>query len=259
MNETQAEYTQRVVHICLKAGRLMLAGGSEMYRVEDTMRRIAVNAEIREVNVFASPTGIFVSLDNGVASTVTELESVKKRAINLELVDRVNELSREFADKRISLKLLEEKLGQVEKQVPTFPLWLQVLGAALLSGTLMVIFLGKYAWADMLASCLVGGCGYLVNYRFSQHTNVRFLSEMVSAMVMGMIAIGINHLYPPCNINNILVGALMTLVPGMALTTALRDLFQGDLVSGIVRMCEAALTAIALGGGVGIVIKFLGA
>ena len=62
----------------------MLAGGSEMYRVEDTMRRIAVNAGIKEVNVFAMPTGLFVSLDDGETRSVTELESVKKRSINLE-------------------------------------------------------------------------------------------------------------------------------------------------------------------------------
>ena len=61
-------YTKRVVHTCLKAGRLMLIGGSEMYRVEDTMRRIAVNAGIKEVNVFGMPTGIFVSLDDGSTS-----------------------------------------------------------------------------------------------------------------------------------------------------------------------------------------------
>lgn len=51
----------------------------------------------------------------------------------------------------------------------------------------------------------------------------------------------------------------MTLVPGLALTNALRDLFMGDLLSGIVRMFEAALSALALGGGVGLVLKFVGA
>ncbi|WP_039944266.1 threonine/serine exporter family protein, partial [Lactobacillus equicursoris] len=137
-------YTKRVVHTCLKAGRLMLIGGSEMYRVEDTMRRIAVNAGIKEVNVFGMPTGIFVSLDDGTNSTVTELESVKKRSINLELVDRFNELSREFADGRIDLDQLEDRLCDVDERTPTFPLWLQVLGAGALSATLMVLFLNVY-------------------------------------------------------------------------------------------------------------------
>ncbi|MCT7823800.1 MAG: threonine/serine exporter family protein, partial [Lactobacillus crispatus] len=48
------------------------------------------------------------------------------------------------------------------------------------------------------------------------------------------------------------------LVPGLAITNALRDLFMGDLLSGIMRMCEAVLTALALGGGVALVLKFIG-
>ncbi|MBM6987035.1 MAG: threonine/serine exporter family protein [Lactobacillus delbrueckii] len=250
---------KRVVHTCLKAGRLMLAGGSEMYRVEDTMRRIAVNAGIKEVNVFAMPTGLFVSLDDGECSTVTELETVKKRAINLELVDQVNEFSREFADKRIDLEELEEKLREIEENIPTFPLWLQVIGAGILSATLMVLFLDVYDWIDFPVAGLVGASGYLMDSWLKGHTKIRFLAEMIAAMEMGLLTIIINRIFPACNVNNILTGALMTLVPGLALTNALRDLFMGDWVSGIVRMCEAAMTAIALGGGVGIVIRFLGA
>ena len=252
-------YTKRVVHTCLKAGRLMLIGGSEMYRVEDTMRRIAVNAGIKEVNVFGMPTGIFVSLDDGTNSTVTELESVKKRSINLELVDRVNELSREFADGRIDLDQLEDRLCDVDECTPTFPLWLQVLGAGALSATLMVLFLNVYDWLDLPVAGVIGAFGYWFDDWLSGHTRVRFLAEMVSAAVMGLLAVGAQALWPACNLNNILVGALMTLVPGLALTNALRDLFMGDWVSGIVRMVEAAMTAIALGGGVGMVIRFLGA
>ena len=42
-----------------------------------------------------------------------------------------------------------------------------------------------------------------------------------------------------------------------AITNALRDLFGGDLLSGMARTTEAVLTAIALGGGIGIAIKLL--
>ena len=39
---------------------------------------------------------------------------------------------------------------------------------------------------------------------------------------------------PEMIIDHILIGALMTLVPGLALTNALRDLFMGDLLPVIV-------------------------
>lgn len=142
---------------------------------------------------------------------------------------------------------------------PTFPLWLQVVGAACLSATLMVLFMNNYDWIDFPAAAIVGAVGYLAYVYFKRFTKIRFLSELVAAIVMGLITVGITHLFPTTITDNILIGALMTLVPGLALTNALRDLFMGDLLSGIVRLFEATLTALALGGGVAIVIKFLGA
>lgn len=49
----------------------------------------------------------------------------------------------------------------------------------------------------------------------------------------------------------------MTLVPGVAITNALRDLFGGDLCRGWLEQQRQFLTAIALGGGIGIAIKLL--
>ncbi|GAA3635010.1 threonine/serine exporter family protein [Lactobacillus hamsteri] len=255
-DKESAKFYQEILDICLTAGRLMIEGGSEMYRVEDTMLRIARNAGIKDPRVFATPTCVFMSLDGG---DLSQMKQIRDRNINLELVDRVNELSREFAAKEITMTELRKKILDTANATPTFPLWLQVVGAAALSATLMVLFIDNYDWVDFPAAAIVGALGYLAYVAFKRFTKVRFLSELIAAMVMALITIGITHLFPQMITDNILVGALMTLVPGLALTNALRDLFMGDLLSGIVRLFEATLTALALGGGVAIIIKFLGA
>ena len=186
------------------------------------------------------------------------MKQIRDRNINLELVDRVNELSREFAAKKIDLPELRERIVKVAN-APSFPMWLQVVGAGILSATLMVLFIDNYDWVDFPAAAFVGAVGFWAYCEFKKYTKVRFLSELVAAMVMGLLAVILNYLDPQMIIDHILVGALMTLVPGLALTNALRDLFMGDLLSGIVRMCEATLSALALGGGVGLVLKFMGA
>ena len=175
----------------------------------------------------------------------------------MELVDRVNALSRQFAVKQIDLPQLKEKIAKVA-DAPFFPMWMQIIGAAALSATLMVLFMDNYDWVDFPGAAIVGGLGFWAYCEFKKYTKVRFLSELIAAMVMGSLAIGLSWLDSQMIVDNILVGALMTLVPGMALTNALRDLFMGDLLSGIVRMCEAVLSALALGGGVAIVLKFMG-
>lgn len=254
MSDRQDAHYQEILDICLTAGRLMIEGGSEMYRVEDTMLRIARNAGVEDPRVFATPTCVFMSLNGG---TLSQMEQVRDRNINLELVDRVNALSRQFAVKKIDLPELKEKIVQVS-DAPSFPMWLQVIGAAVLSATLMVLFMDNYDWVDFPAAALVGGVGFWAYCEFKKYTKIRFLSELIAAMVMGALAIFLNWLNPHTIVDNILIGALMTLVPGLALTNALRDLFMGDILSGIVRMCEAILTAMALGGGVAIVLKFMG-
>ncbi|EEJ71561.1 threonine/serine exporter family protein [Lactobacillus ultunensis] len=254
-NKQTAQFYQEVLDICLTAGRLMIEGGSEMYRVEDTMLRIARNAGIDDPRVFATPTCVFMSLDGG---DLSQMKQIRDRNINLELVDRVNELSREFAAKKIDLPELRERIIKVAN-APSFPMWLQVVGAGVLSATLMVLFMDNYDWVDFPGAAFVGAVGFWAYCEFKEYTKVRFLSELVAAMVMGLLAVFLNYLDPKMIIDHILVGALMTLVPGLALTNALRDLFMGDLLSGIVRMCEATLSALALGGGVALVLKFMGA
>lgn len=253
-DKRDARFYQEVLDICLTAGRLMIEGGSEMYRVEDTMLRIARNADINDPRVFATPTCVFMSLDGGKLS---QMKQIRDRNINLELVDRVNELSREFATKKIDLSELKNRIIEVAN-APSFPMWMQIIGAAVLSATLMVLFMDDYDWVDFPGAALIGAIGFWAYYEFKKYTKVRFLSELIAAMIMGVLALGLNYLYPKMIIDNILIGALMTLVPGLAMTNALRDLFMGDLLSGIVRMCEAILSALALGGGVGLVLKFVG-
>lgn len=258
MNARPGElFYQDLLETCLTAGELMIEGGSEMYRVEDTMVRIAKSAGEPDPRVFVVPTGVFMSLDHG---NYCQSTLVHERNINLELVDRINSLSRAFADKKISLQEVKNEITKMAKGgYPTFPIWLQTIGAAILSATLMVLFMNNYDWIDFPAAAVVGAIGFLSFYYFKRFTNVRFLAELVAALIMTVIAASLVRLFPQMIIDHILTGALMPLVPGLALTNALRDLFKGDILSGMVKICEALLTAFALGGGVGIVLKFLGA
>ena len=258
MSAEQSElFYQDLLDTCLTAGELMIEGGSEMYRVEDTMLRIAKSAGEPDPRVFVVPTGVFMSLDHG---NYCQSILVHERNINLELVDRINSLSRAFADKKITLQEVKREVDKIAHGgFPTFPLWLQTIGAAVLSATLMVMFMNNYDWVDFPGAAIVGAIGFLSFYYFKRFTNVKFLAELVAALVMTVVAAGLVNLFPKMIIDNILTGALMPLVPGLALTNALRDLFKGDILSGMAKICEALLTAFALGGGVGIVLKFLGA
>ena len=58
-------------------------------------------------------------------------------------------------------------------------------------------------------------------------------------------------------IDKIIIGSVMPLVPGLLITNAVRDLMSGHLVSGMSKGAEALLTALAIGGGIALIFSYL--
>ena len=63
---------------------------------------------------------------------------------------------------------------------------------------------------------------------------------------------------PGMNLDVVIISSIMPLVPGVAITNAVRDILQGDYMSGNARVLEAFLTAAGIAVGVGAGIWFAG-
>jgi len=57
------------------------------------------------------------------------------------------------------------------------------------------------------------------------------------------------------DMNIIIIGAIMTMVPGVAITNAVRDSISGDYVSGMSRTSEAIVISVALVLGVAVTLN----
>lgn len=60
------------------------------------------------------------------------------------------------------------------------------------------------------------------------------------------------------NLDTVVIGSIMPLVPGVAITNAVRDTLQGDYISGCARILEAFLKAAAIALGVGVAFAVFG-
>lgn len=76
-----------------------------------------------------------------------------------------------------------------------------------------------------------------------------FWENALSGAAIGALAIFCCEMDGECTRTNIIVGALMPFLPGVAFTNGLRDYMAGDLISGNSRIAEAMLfaTSIAIG------------
>lgn len=248
----QENYDHLVLNTCVLAGCIMIESGSEMSRVNDTIMRITRNAGLKDAQVYATLTGIIMS--GGVKEVGAEVGSIDKRAFDMEKVAKVNELSRAYVAKKIDIYEFRDDLVHIDDLVATFPLWLQTLGAGLVSGTLVVVFQNNLP--DFWITFIVGMFGWAVYYFLNIYIQIRFLSEFLAAVVVSALALISVKAGLGVRADDIIIGGMMPLVPGIPLTNAVRDALSGNLISGPARGIEALISACALGFGVAIALHF---
>lgn len=247
------ESKELLLETCLLAGKIMMENGSEVYRVEDTMNRIAANAGEADSISYVTATGIFMGLRS---SHYVQVENVHDRVINLEKIVAVNRLSREYAAKSLSLIELHHALKAVNSTTPSFSFPLQVLSAGVVSSTLMIIFGG--GWIDFLPTFFIGSIGFMIAIWVKKRIDIRFLDMFCASLVIGSLSILAVHFQVAVNVDNLIIGAVMPLVPGVAITNSFRDILAGHLISGMARGTEAIFTAAAIGVGIATIFTLLG-
>ena len=78
------------------------------------------------------------------------------------------------------------------------------------------------------------------------------------SLCSGIVSILLCKIGLGLNMDKIMIGEVMLLIPGIAMTNSIRDMLLGDTMSGILRLCEALLMAISIALGFGISIILLG-
>ena len=102
---------------------------------------------------------------------------------------------------------------------------------------------------------VLAGAGAFLTFDFVQRfIQIKFFSEFISAAVVISIAAISTKLGLAINQDTITIAGVMPLVPGILITNAIRDLLAGELLAGMSRGVEAAITAFAIGAGVAIVL-----
>jgi uncharacterized membrane protein YjjP (DUF1212 family) len=238
-----------IMEVCLLAGKIMLQSGGETYRVEDTMNRIARACALTEAHSYVTPTGIFLSLQGKERDNEqTKFLRISERQIDLNKVVWVNDISRKMSYGQMTIEQAYEELIGVQASRPLYPIWLQILSAAIASGLFSLMFGGTLI--DFFPSVLAGGLGFFLFLKANRWIQIKLFAEILAAFVIGTHATLFHYLGLEIHIDKVIIGSVMPLVPGLLITNAVRDLMAGDLVSGLARGAEAFFTAFAIGAGV---------
>ncbi len=239
----------KVIDVVLIAGRILLESGAETYRVEDTMTRIAASYGLDDTYSFVTSTAIIFSLNN---RTNTRLIRIRERTTDLEKIALTNGISRKISSKQLDIDEAKSELIHLHHASLQFSSITKFFAAAIACGFFLFMFGGVKQ--DFIIAIIAGAAAFLTFDFVQRFIQIKFFSEFISAAVVISVAVTFTHLGLTHNQDIITIAGVMPLVPGILITNAIRDLMAGELIAGMSRGVEAALTSFAIGAGVAIVL-----
>lgn len=238
----------KILDIASTAAKMILENGGETYRSEDIVSRIC-NVHGASSNCFAVLSGIMVSVSMH-EKTISTVIRIKKRTINLEKVHQINDLARNTA--RYTTSQFMTELKNIDN-VPRYSISVNLFAYSITAASFAVLFGGTPK--DFWGTLPLGAALYLLSYSFSKYELNGIFVNTLGGAISAFLAYFFKSIGFIDNVDLAIIGALMVLVPGIALTNGIRDIIAGDIMAGMARGTEALLIATSLAVGTGVAIS----
>ncbi len=231
----------------MRIAKLMVSSGAEIYRVEESVTRICRAYGVERVDVHATTSNIMISVEMPDYGVLTHSGRISRIANHIERVDRLNALVRYMTAETPEAEEVERRLAEVQ-ETRSYSRASRLLSFGLIAGTFCVFFGARSDTETMLATaigCLLGVCTIVLEELDANKLLIRFTCAFLASVLAFLgVRAGLAE-----QVDYIIIGNIMTLIPGVGLTNALRDLFTGDNLSGALRLIEAVLMAFVIAAG----------
>ena len=237
--------------VCMEAlqlaGKIIMENGGETYRAEETIARMGKGFGLEEVESFAVPSGLFISCRGKDGNPVTSVKRVRRLDRNLSRVNEVNQISRLVFTGEMGGAQALARLREIETMPGSFRGWWSLPAAFLCACGFTALFGGN--WISIAAAGVVAAfvqAAEMILGRFrSRGLAASVLGGLLTALLPHLLALAV----PSLQAELVIAGAVMPLVPGLAMTNAVQDTMRGDMVSGLSHGAQAILTAFLIAGG----------
>jgi uncharacterized membrane protein YjjP (DUF1212 family) len=238
---------EKVAEIATCAGEILLSNGAEAYRAEETIKKIC-NSYGLDSDCISNSTSLFISVIKLDGERVTSVKRIKQRNVDLYRIERINSFSRDLINNPLSYEQAKKVLDEIYN-APNFSLSVRLMAACMTAFVYTLFFNG--AIIDALISVMISFGIYLMLEKTAKIGSFQFLEYYLSGFIIGAASFAAQSLLSGINVDKIIIGAIINLLPGVALTNGIKDAIYGDFVSGSAKLGEAVLILVAMGVGIG--------
>ena len=243
------------LHQLLKMGEMMMCAGAEINRVEDTLARMGKAYGATQMNVFVITSSIIITMMMPEGYEVTQTRRIRKlQGADYQQLEALNDLSRKYCTTPMEINELKEALQDIKHTKVNKPI--VFLGSALAGGSFALFFGG-----DLIDGAVAAFFGLVICFMqiyLEKFFLNRLIFNLVCSFVTGLGICAIAKISPIFHADKIMIGDIMLLIPGVAMTNAIRDMLVGDTISGAMKLIETVLWSAALACGFMVAILLIG-
>lgn len=232
-----------LLNTAVELGFRLLENGGEVYRVEESIGRFIEAYGVTTGEVFVIPSCVIVTVRDEENKAHTELKRVRALSTNLMRVEAINDLCRRACRTTPAFSEVEAQLNRI-LAAAAFTYRQQIFATALIASAFTLFYGGNLA--DALCASLCGVAIKITATKMSKYSANIFFSNAVCGAITALMALLFAMLGLAHGTDQIIIGTLMNLVPGVAITNVMRDIIAGDLLTAVIRLTEALLIAAAL-------------
>lgn len=243
-----------LLRIAMDIGEGLLKNGAEIHRVEVAIETICHAYGAAHVEVFTIQSLILASVRMKDHTYSSQTRRILDISSNLRMLEEYNSLSRKICREKPDFDTVDVMLRNL-KEKRHYPRPLILLGYMLASGSFAVFFGGTVR--DGIAGALVGLLVFLLDLISFDYFN-KMAKTLLNAFSAGVGAYLCMFAGIGQNVDMIIIGSIMLLIPGLALGNAMRDLFCGDILAGVLKLIQACVTTVMIAIGYALAIILLG-
>ena len=241
--------TKEILALAVEIGDALLRNGAEVYRVEDTVMHILEAYEIENYDVYVLSNGIFASANEDREDACSMIRHIPLGTTHLGRIAALNQLSREICSHECSLIDAWNRLERCKNISFGKPV-VHIFFCGLGCGCFSYLFGGTAL--DSIVGFFIGMLLQVFLFALKRHKNSKFITNILGSAFVTLLSLIVLSFGTPILYDKVIIGDIMPLVPGIALTTSIRDFFNGDYLSGAIHMIDAILTAFCIAVGVGL-------
>lgn len=251
----RAMHAEDLILLAADAARLVLESGGETYRAERVAMALAASQGGMEAECFATATVVILSFTGDDGRVRSVVRRIRRRSMNLEKVARIDRLVADLVADRITLEDAAGGLDAAER-LPGRSAVAATVAAAL--GTAFFALLFGGGWREAVVAGTAGAAVALVSRALRERSLPDFMGGMAGGALAAALSLGALGFGLMSDLDTTVIAVIMLLVPGVAITNAIRDMMAGDLMSGLARGADAFLAAAAISAGTGAAFALMG-